>query len=457
VSELLAANPDDALRTYWDNQRVRDWFHHNIHAEVTEPGSDAASKAWLVREVLTSKRTITAQHQASRSAQRREEEYRQELEAARAEVARLRGELAQQNDLCGQALESFAELWENVDPAREVLAAVLADPDGMPDVPEEERPGVRGILQEVIGLIGIEPSRRRFSDKVYKLAFTLPKHSRAGYEVLRRTGLPLPSRQAILERFREAMDEQEEQITATAVPEEIAARVFRHCCQHGVDDPSGLPVIVTSDATGMSDTGVTLGSGYVFAIGVLFTDPQTPDLWVHVGQSPTGRHRDAEPDELAVADACEMVGLRVLAFATDGDRDTDRRHTASWGRYGQFDDDVSLRDIVHWLLQNGGIDRRPASDLLHLLKNLRQRVRNHNLAWDGESPMFTGVELNELFGGGAVATTGQSGSMNDGLALELFDIGFVRQCWEIGATEAVRFLLPWALLAAYVRGVRTGL
>jgi hypothetical protein len=142
-----------------------------------------------------------------------------------------------------------------------------------------------------------------------------------------------------------------------------------------------------------------------------------------------------------------------MALATDGDRDTDKRHTAAWRRYEHFDVNASLHDIVGMLVASGGIERWPVSDLLHLLKNLRQRIRDNNIAWDAESPVFTGTQLNELFGGGvpAIATRGQAGSMNDGLALELFDLDFVLRCVEIGEVEAVRFFLSWALLTAAVR------
>jgi hypothetical protein len=104
------------------------------------------------------------------------------------------------------------------------------------------------------------------------------------------------------------------------------------------------------------------------------------------------------------------------------------------------------------LLQHGGTERWPVSDLLRLLKNLRQRVRDHDLAWDPLSPVFSGPWLSDQFGDvDAIATTGQSGAMNDGLALELFDLEFVLQCAQMGEAEPVRLLLPWALLIAAVR------
>jgi hypothetical protein len=109
----------------------------------------------------------------------------------------------------------------------------------MPDVPEDERPVACAVLRQAIGQIEVQPCKRRFSDEVYKLAFTLLKHSRAGHEVLRRVRLPLPSRMAIQDHFREARREEEgEQLTANPAAEAIATRVFHPCRAHGVADAS---------------------------------------------------------------------------------------------------------------------------------------------------------------------------------------------------------------------------
>ena len=50
-------------------------------------------------------------------------------------------------------------------------------------------------------------------------------------------------------------------------------------------------VVLACDATGLSASGQGEPAGYCFAFGVLFLNPEIPDLWLHVARRETALDR----------------------------------------------------------------------------------------------------------------------------------------------------------------------
>jgi hypothetical protein len=57
---------------------------------------------------------------------------------------------------------------------------------------------------------------------------------------------------------------------------------------------------------------------------------------VNLVPAKSGGHRCAEAAEQAVARACKNLGMTVAFLSTDGDNDTDKRHSGTFKNYAEF-------------------------------------------------------------------------------------------------------------------------
>jgi hypothetical protein len=87
---------------------------------------------------------------------------------------------------------------------------------------------------------------------------------------------------------------------------------------------------------------------------------------------------------------------------------------------------------------------------LHLVKNLRQRVRNHTVALMPDCPVVDAATFAGLVRPSVVSVPGQSGSMSDRLAVELSSPEVLAAACESGNYIAPLVFGPWTSTAAAI-------
>jgi hypothetical protein len=90
----------------------------------------------------------------------------------------------------------------------------------------------------------------------------------------------------------------------------------------------------------------------------------------------------------------------VLFIATDGDTDLDREHVQYANMYMGLDaHEISLGHIVRTLIEGEPFELWPVTDMLHLFKNMRQRVRNHFLLRELDAETLSAAGIAAELGG----------------------------------------------------------
>jgi hypothetical protein len=219
-----------------------------------------------------------------------------ELETARVEIA----DLIQRCQAAERERDQFrGELRE----AQRVLDEAQHDVEAA-GLPEQDRAELTTFFAEWRALMVGPVNRRRYSNRLYELAFILHGHSPAGCEVLRQV-LALPCRQCLQDHFRADMTCERMELGDAGL---MRQRLLSYCTRYGVN-PTGFPVVVASDATGISDTGLRGTSACAFSFGVFPLDATKPILWTHTAPSQKGSHGSIPDEEAAPIDACEAVGM----------------------------------------------------------------------------------------------------------------------------------------------------
>jgi hypothetical protein len=304
--------------------------------------------------------------------------------------------------------------------------------------------GAFDFLSAMLDLTRIKyTNRRRYCSQVCDLSFLLHRYSPEAYELLRQY-LPLPARSTLQERFGPILRERILDMTDITRLEE---RVRRHFEEHHIP-MAGQQVILALDATGISDNGADGGAGYCFAFGMLFVDPAIPDVWLHVTSAQTGAHGQAALLQNQILEILRSLGLRVRFLATDGDHGLDGLHHSAFRTYWD-PRRVTLSDIFDTFSVNLDVifDAFPVSDLLHLFKTAKQRVRNSVVAAGDGKPGFDGGDVSWLLGGlPSIATPGRQHAQSDAEALRAFRLDVVLMCIELDDRDSGVYFAPWALL-----------
>jgi uncharacterized protein YjeT (DUF2065 family) len=285
------------------------------------------------------------------------------------------------------------------------------------------------------------PNRRRYSEQFYELCFILHRYSGTAYDLLR-TWLPLPDRRQLQRHFSARMHGRIADLTDMNI---LRDYVVRSRSKRGIPSQGQL-VALAIDATGISDNGADGGAGYAFAFGLMFLDPRFADLWMHVESAATGAFREVADLTTEILRILASIGLQVLFVATDGDPGTDRFHTEAFAMYEGVG---SLRELFELWHENRDIlvHPWPVSDLLHLLKNQRQRLRNGHLAAHPGDEGFTGADISEVLGGlSSIAVPGTRHAQSDADARRTFRLEIAIAAFELDDRGSGAFFAPWALL-----------
>jgi hypothetical protein len=223
--------------------------------------------------------------------------------------------------------------------------------------------------------------------------------------------------------------------------------------------PSGLACVVASDATTATSSGMG-SAAHAYLFGLLFLDASIPSLWSQARHVDFGRFAEVADVEDALVARTLATGIALPWFlATDGDPSTGARHRdAITALMEHTVSGASLWDLAgwvyeNWLFPNGKFGRSwPISDFLRLLKNQRQRVMNHDVAVaDGDDVVVFGAELFQEHGMRGFDDTRHQTAMQDGPALEAFQLRNVLDLLSAGEFEASRYIAPWALLDVAIR------
>jgi hypothetical protein len=85
--------------------------------------------------------------------------------------------------------------------------------------------------------------------------------------------------------------------------------------------------------------------------------------------------------------------------------------------------------------------------MLHLLKNMRRRIRLHGVVRTPGCPEVSASQVDASFGGGMDAFKANGpGPMQDRAGLQAFAPEVALDCLWIGEDEAANYLAPWATL-----------
>jgi hypothetical protein len=314
------------------------------------------------------------------------------------------------------------------------------------ELPERERPFMFNFLAALLAMFRLNGVRRRFDEPFYKICFLLHRYTGTGYDMLREF-LPIPSRQSLQDHFGELIQHQIRDLTDTG---RIRERVAEHCGRNGIN-PVGQRVLLAVDATGVSDTGVAGAAGYAFAFGLFFLHPGFADFWMHVSPAESGGMGGMAETIRVIAGILLGMGFILMFIATDGDTHLNWKHEACCESLREVPIGRSLAAFIRALhadrLLDMLFDRWPVSDLLHILKNLRQRIRNKCVAPRDDAPGFTGSDVSRLLGGlPSVATPGRSRAQGDAEAMQTFRLETVLALIGFGEPDMALFFAPWSLL-----------
>jgi regulator of replication initiation timing len=256
-------------------------------------------------------------------------------------IAELQEQLQVSEEVAQLLMQENTKLRAELSQARAMIVEILEQtpPDVRPlaeALPGEDNKHLRRFLAEWLRLADVPVCQRRYSEAMYELAFILHRTSPAGYEVLREI-LALPARSCLQLHFRVILDLEMKRLSDVG---EAERAVRDHMRKHNVQTVMPEEVVLACDATGLSASCQGEHAGYCFAFGVLFLNPEIPDLWLHVARRDTGSLSQVEVVEAELSAACEAAGLHVAVHATDGDRAADKRHTHKhsastlmrWGR-----------------------------------------------------------------------------------------------------------------------------
>jgi hypothetical protein len=435
----------------WTDSRVRRWLD-NHRKEFVHPGRADQRSPAATRCMRLALELRAAAEEAERQGERLTDLVR-ECEDLRLTVDELRMRLKVSEEAIETLLAENEELRSELEESRvtieEIIAGVLPDVAvAQEECPEGEWQHLKMFLDEWLKLAAVPLNRRRYSERMYELAFILHRDSPVAYDVLRQI-LALPTRSCLQDHFKEVMEAQIRKMTNPAEAE----RVVREYIAEKHVRPDRMHAVLACDATSLNANGNWDGGGYCFAFGVLFFDPDVPDLWLHIAKRDTGSLGQVEAIESELIAACERAGLKIVFAATDGDRVADKRHTAAFRMYRDWVQTMTLAEIVERLELEEAAGQRvvfhrfPISDFLHLIKNLRGRIRNHTMALTHDAPPLDAATFADLLRPPVVSIPGQSGSMSDLLAKELFTPQVLAGAFECGNTTAPLFIGPWTFIA----------
>jgi hypothetical protein len=124
--------------------------------------------------------------------------------------------------------------------------------------------------------------------------------------------------------------------------------------------------------------------------------------------------------------------------------------------YSDHWESISLDEIVAYLersqadSQNPVFHAFPIRDWVHLVKNLRQRVRNHTVLLMPDCPVVDAFTFADLVPRPVLSVPGQGGAMSDRLAVEVFSSEVLAAAFECGNYTAPLVIGPWTFIAAAI-------
>lgn len=321
------------------------------------------------------------------------------------------------------------------------------------------------LLQESKELILVDPKQRRYSATIQQIGQLLNLTSPKTYRILRQL-IPLPSPSLLWNRFSTEMSTLSRMLLEqSAIPTRIRT------ITRGFDDRNPLIATIGVDAfsfqtfSGMG-TLTPAGERQEYSHGFLFVsiplDPNYQVKVIHIEPKSNGAF-DRQIDstiEFVVRSYNEANG-KVCFIATDGDRYMNGFHDSFYNQFVEPNeaDFFFVVNSLETLVQRG--TPVPISDPLHLGKNLRGKLIDHNIAC-----LFRGCEVelvnnivldNALHLGDTLNDPSQIGRMRDYYVTHLFTLENVLKLLRGERYDAAILLLPFACMftVIYARNLTT--
>jgi hypothetical protein len=298
-----------------------------------------------------------------------------------------------------------------------------------------------------------ESSRRGVDYAEYPLSlslgFLLCSLSRPALRLARRF-IPLPSDATIYRHYHHILDQQEDNLKCKS---KLEQQIDLFMELSGVEP--GDVVSVAVDAMSMSPDRSCLSakaSDYLF---VYYAQPLARPkkcFALHVLREPSGqagKGAQAMLDEICRALSQRNVVVRYVC--SDGDPGYNKRHQEFFHKWYRAYLEGGLLAALRIF---DGETMIPVTDILHLLKNFCNKVKNHPVTICPDEPddVLTCEDLQSLFNLGSVLSDKSSiGRMRDSYPLRLFSLQNCVTCMEKGNDIALMYLLPWALIEMVVR------
>ena len=309
------------------------------------------------------------------------------------------------------------------------------DPDGFGETVESTKDFLIDELQRHL-VEASEGKRSKYSTLYYEFSFVIFSISPKCYRYLRNI-IPLPCKSSIYNHFSGSLHQQLDHLENLEESYNII-----DLYQNTMDDEV-VPICLGMDATELFDDENKKRSGVMVyqiqPLKFLYTD-----FIVHFNHGEKINHDVHE----RVDNLCEILEeskFIPVFISSDGDKGSDSWHVEAFGRYEQdILDGKSVFEIIDSL---GELIRWPTSDLMHLLKNERDKSLHSELFFDEKCDSLDIFNFETIVSEKATTNdTTEIGTMKDSYVIDLYSLKSTINCIVDQDFIELAFILPFQLI-----------
>jgi hypothetical protein len=291
------------------------------------------------------------------------------------------------------------------------------------------------------------PSRRRYNEATYEMAFLIRTASRKAYDILRQF-IPLPRTDLVDEHFKGEVTECEKNLTsldgASRRLENFKGELLKK--SNPFVEREGkkvIPSILGADSMAIEPYQTPSGKmAYQFVYLLMPLDHNLDESVISVVAKANGNAQDTKKHFRELKKKCEENGFLIAGLAGDGD-------TA----YGEFLEqcyevinekrEASFTEIVDSMRN---VETLFTTDFLHFMKCLRNRFVGHKLSIYSCCSSIVAMELGEILGSDEyLKPNNLSSQLRDSIPLNLFTLSNILKLIRNGKYQAATYFLPIVL------------